>query len=125
MADLRRLLIIEDDQDTAGLLSYVVQRAGHQPILAHGGREGLRLLKQTGADLILLDLMMLDLDGWSVLEKIRADDRFRTTPVIIVSAKHAAEQVATVQAHAGMYQLFVGKPFAVEELSAAIEALLN
>ncbi len=125
MADSRRLLIIEDDHDTAGLMSYVAERAGHRPILTWSGKEGLRLLEEGGADLILLDLMLLDLDGWSVLETIRADERFRTVPVIIVSARHPAEQVRAIEAHAGMFDSYIGKPFAVEQLASEIETVLS
>jgi DNA-binding response OmpR family regulator len=116
MAQRRRVLIVEDDLGTINLLGQIVKRAGYEPILARGGQEGLDLLQERGVDLVLLDLMMREMDGWALLRAIRADDRLGTVPVIIISAKHPAEHPRQMEAHAGMFEEYLVKPFEVDEL---------
>ncbi len=124
MAPTPRILIVEDDPDNIRLLYYVVKQAGYAPIMAQGGREALRLLRESGADLILLDVMMDGLDGWGTLEAVRADERLRSVPVIIVTARQLAEQHDQILDHAGMYQDYVSKPFSVSELTHRIARFL-
>lgn len=121
----RRVLIIEDDPDIIQLLYYVATRAGCEPVLASGGKQGLRLAKKGGLDLILLDLMMDDLDGWSTLEALKADERLRPVPVIIVTVKQEVEDYAEIEAHAGMFESWVAKPFQVDELVDRIHKALK
>lgn len=116
MARGQRVLIVEDDLGTLNLLSQIVERAGYEPILARGGQEGLDLLQERGADLVLLDLIMKDMDGWALLRTIRVDDRLGTVPVIIISAKHPAEDPRQMEEHAGMFEEYLVKPFEVDEL---------
>jgi len=61
----------------------------------------LRLALKSSPDLILLDLMMDDMDGWSTLEALKADERSRTIPVIIVTVKQEVEDYEQIDAHAG------------------------
>lgn len=124
MAEKHRVLIVEDDPGTINLLRHIVLRAGYEPILARGGKEGLRLLQEGGADLILLDLMMRDMDGWTVLETIKTDDRFCTLPVIIVSAKAPSEHPGAMDTHAAKFEAYFIKPFEINELLAKISELL-
>jgi len=121
----RRVLIIEDDPDIIQLLYYVVTRAGCEPVLASGGRQGLRLAQKGRPDLILLDLMMDDMDGWSTLEALKADERLRPIPVIIVTVKQEVEDYDQIDAHAGMFQGWVSKPFKVDELIERINKVLG
>jgi DNA-binding response OmpR family regulator len=125
MAPHHRVLIVEDDIGTLNLLDQIVQRAGYETILARGGREGLDLLRQNGADLVLLDLMMKDVDGWALLETVKADDHLGQIPVIIISAKHPAEDPERVEAHAGMFEEYLVKPFQVDALVARLAQLLS
>jgi threonine synthase len=84
----RRIAIIEDNLDSARLLRRVLQAQGDYQIEeAHGGREGLELVRRSVPDLILLDLMMPGLDGYGVLEALEADERLRAIPVIVVTAR--------------------------------------
>jgi len=124
MAERQRVLIVEDDPGTINLLKHIVHRAGYEAILARGGKEGLRLLQEGGADLILLDLMMRDMDGWTVLETIKGDDRFGTLPVIIVSAKAPSEHPVAMENHAAEFEAYFIKPFEINELLAKISELL-
>ncbi len=126
MAEKQRVMIIEDDLDTIELLKVILELKGYQPLPALGGKTGLRMLEEEGpADLILLDLMMDDIDGWTVLRTIKADARFAQIPVIILSVRHQLEDLSKTKAHAGMYAGYVVKPFNVRELMSTIEEILK
>jgi two-component system alkaline phosphatase synthesis response regulator PhoP len=117
-------MIIEDDPDMIALLSVVLRRGGYEPVPALGGLEGLRLLKEGGADLILLDLMMDDLNGWKVLEIVKEDKHLRQIPVLIISARHHMEDPEQTTAHAGLFEGYLVKPFVVRDLLGMIEEAL-
>ena len=120
-----RVLIVEDDPDIIQLLSHVVRRAGAESVLASGGRQGLRLALKSSPDLILLDLMMDDMDGWTTLEALKADERLRAIPVIIVTVKQEVEDYEQIDAHAGMFETWISKPFKVDELTSRITQILG
>jgi two-component system alkaline phosphatase synthesis response regulator PhoP len=124
MTETQRVMIIEDDPDMIALLSVVLRRGGYEPVPALGGLEGLRLLKESGVDLILLDLMMDDLNGWKVLEIVKKDKHLRQIPVLIISARHHMEDPEQTAAHAGLFEGYLVKPFVVRDLLGMIvEAL--
>ena len=125
MANIRRVLIVEDDPGTSGLLLQIVRRAGYEPALARSGREALRDLDQSGADPLLLDLMMKEMDGWTLLDIVRGDSRFASVPVIIISARHPREDPTRVEAYADKYDAYFVKPFEVDELVATMGRILS
>jgi CheY-like chemotaxis protein len=125
MTPTKRVLIVEDDPGTMNLLRQIVERTGYEPVLARGGWEALHLLQESGADLILLDLMMRGMDGWALLDSIRADDPLASIPVLIISAKHPVENQEQMEAHAGQFEGYLLKPFEVDELVAKITQLLE
>lgn len=120
----RTVLIIEDDQDMIDLLSAALRHGGFQPIAALGGRQGLATLREQPVDLILLDLMMGDMNGWQVLDAIKADEALSAIPVLIVSARHYLEDVQT-ESHEGLYEGYLVKPFVVRDLLAQIREALQ
>jgi adenylate cyclase len=116
MTQKPRVMIIEDDPDMIQLLSVILKRGGYQPIAALGGNKGLRLLREGGVDLILLDLMMDDINGWQVLDIVKADPDLRQIPVLIISARHHLEEPEQTAAHAGLFEGYMVKPFVVRDL---------
>jgi CheY-like chemotaxis protein len=117
-------MIIEDDPDMIDLLSVILRRGGYEPVPALGGQAGLRSLREQGADLILLDLMMEDLNGWKVLETVKTDEKLCQIPVLIISARHHLEDPKATAAHEGQFEGYLVKPFVVRDLLTAIlEAL--
>jgi two-component system copper resistance phosphate regulon response regulator CusR len=124
MAQVHRVLIIEDTPSTIDLLEQIVKRAGYTPVLARRGGEGLRILRQEVVDLVLLDLMMRDMDGWTLLEIIRAGRRFAGLPVFIISARQPREDPQRMETHGSMFQAYFVKPFEVEELVAKLAKML-
>jgi signal transduction histidine kinase/CheY-like chemotaxis protein len=79
------VLIIDDEQPAHDLLAAELAGAGYQILHAAGGREGLRLARQAQPDLITLDIIMPDLDGWSVLKALKDDPALRDIPVVLVT----------------------------------------
>jgi len=124
MSQKPRVMIIEDDPDMIDLLSVILTRGGYEPVRALGGQEGLRLLREKQADLILLDLMMDDISGWQVLDAVKEDPDLRQIPVLIVSARHHLEEPEQTAAHEGLFEGYLVKPFVVRDLLVKIvEAL--
>lgn len=124
MDQRKNILIIEDDGGMIELLSFILRRGGFNPLCAFGGREGLRVAQETPVDLILLDLMMEDMNGWMVLEVLRADDRLCSIPVIIISARHRLEDPAQTAIHADQFEGYLVKPFLVRDLLSQIQEAL-
>jgi threonine synthase len=85
---VQRIAILEDNPDAARLLRRVLQAHGEYQIdEAHDGEAGLETVRRTLPDLILLDLMMPKVDGFQVLEALKADERLKEIPVIVVTAR--------------------------------------
>lgn len=124
MTQKPRVMIIEDDPDMIDLLSVILRRGGYEPVAALGGQEGLCILREQGADLILLDLMMDDISGWRVLEIVKQDEGLRNIPVLIVSARHFLEDPDQTSTYASLFEGYLVKPFVVRDLlSKIVEAL--
>ncbi|MEQ6903262.1 ATP-binding protein [Nocardioides sp. YIM 152588] len=88
------VLVVDDTTIPRVALARGVEREGHRVLQAADGREALRVLAEQPVDMVLLDLVMPDLDGFGVLEAMRADPALRRIPVLVVSASEATEDVA-------------------------------
>lgn len=114
------ILLIDDDSSLHNLLSQYLEQQGHHIVHAFDGREGIRQLYEQRPDLIVLDVMMPTLDGWSTLERIR---EMSSMPVILLTAKDTeADKLKGFQLGGDDY---VTKPFSFAELAARIEAVLK
>src|SRR5512135_160580 len=87
------VLIIDDDSAMTDLLSAVLRANGYDPLVANGGRDGLRILRDCSPRLVILDLMMPDMDGWQVC---RAARDFTSVPILILSALNEPSIIASV-----------------------------
>jgi CheY-like chemotaxis protein len=119
-----RILIIDDHPSTLGMLGEIVERAGYEPLLAPGGNDGLSMLRQHQVDLILLDLKLEDMDGWTVLKTIKMDEDLHSIPVLIVTARNRRQEKHGIDVHEGLFAGYVLKPFLVEDLLAEIAEIL-
>jgi DNA-binding response OmpR family regulator len=91
---------------------------------ASGGKEGLQIVRDTHPDLVLLDLMMPDMDGWEVYQQMKAEESTRNIPVIIVTAK--AQNIDKVLGlHIAKVDDYIAKPFGPQELIDSVEKILN
>ena len=116
-----RILIIEDERGLTELLEYNLKREGYETIVAHDGQEGLRKAQTLLPELILLDIMLPGLSGFDVCRELRAGERTREIPIIIISAKsEETDQIVGFSLGADDY---VTKPFHVKVLLQRIKAL--
>ncbi len=114
-----RILIVEDDLDTARYLSDGLSEGGHVCDMVHSGTEGLEAALNGDHDVIIMDRMLPNLDGLSVVRTLRAEGHH--TPVLILSAlSQVDDRVKGLRAGGDDY---LTKPFAFSELTARIEAL--
>lgn len=111
----KTVIYIEDDPEMIDLVTLIVSRRGYQVKGAHGGREGLDLVQQEPPDLILLDLMMPDMDGWDVYHQLKAYELTRDIPVIIITAK-SQEIDRVLGLHIAKVDDYISKPFRPQEL---------
>jgi two-component system response regulator VicR len=118
------VVCIEDEREMIDLVKLILGRKGFDLVGAVGGREGLETVRRLEPDLILLDLMMPDMDGWEVYQQIKADDRLKDTPVIVVTAK--AQSIDKVLGlHIAKVDDYVTKPFSPQELLQSVNKVLG
>lgn len=119
----KRLVYIEDEQEMIDLVRLILSRRGHEVIGANGGREGLEAVRNHLPDLVLLDLMMPDMDGWDVYQQMKAEESTRDIPVIVVTAK--AQSIDKVLGlHIAKVDDYISKPFSPNELVDSVEKVL-
>jgi CheY-like chemotaxis protein len=121
----KRILMIEDDKGMVALGRLMLEGAGYEVLAAYNGPEGLEMLLKNQVDLVLLDIMMVDMNGWQVLDEIKSDDAFRDLPVIMLTAREQRENVKSVVEHKGQFYDYVVKPFVVRDLLATIHRALT
>lgn len=115
-----QILIIDDEAQIRRFLGISLRAQGYAVLEAGSGREGLETLATRGADAVILDLGLPDLDGREVLRELRA---WSPVPVLVLSVRASeGEKVALLDAGANDY---LTKPFGVQELSARLRALLR
>ena len=116
-----RLLVVEDEPNILELLSASLRLAGFEVATATGGLEPLQAVQRHRPDLIVLDVMLPDLDGFDVARRLRSGDT--RTPVLFLTAKDATEDKVTGLTVGG--DDYVTKPFSLEELVARVRAVLR
>jgi len=120
----KRVVCIEDEPEMVDLVRLILGRKGFELIGAMGGREGLEKIKSSKPDLVLLDLMMPDMDGWEVYQQMKADPEMQHIPVIVVTAK--AQSIDKVLGlHIAKVDDYVTKPFGPQELLQSVEKVLS
>jgi class 3 adenylate cyclase len=118
-----RVLVVDDNEVNRDLLSRQLKRQGHTPTLAENGRQALELMRKQEFDLALLDIMMPEMNGYQVLEHLKADPQLRHIPVIVISAVDDIESVVKCIELGAEDYLF--KPFNQVLLRARIGASLE
>ncbi len=119
----RRIVYIEDEEEMIDLVRLILSRKGFEVVGASGGRKGLELVRQLRPDLVLLDLMMPDMDGWDVYQQMRADEATRGIPVIVITAK--AQSIDKVLGlHIAKVDAYISKPFSPQDLVESVERVL-
>ncbi len=120
----KRILCIEDEQEMIDLIRLILGRRGFEVNGAAGGLAGLKAVREQLPDLVLLDLMMPDMDGWEVYQQMKAEESTRHIPVIVVTAK--AQSIDKVLGlHIAKVDDYIAKPFSPQDLLNSVEKVLG
>lgn len=124
LSTVKKILCIEDEPEMIDLIRLILGRRGFEVYGAPGGVEGIRLVREMHPDLVLLDLMMPDMDGWEVYQQMKADAALRDIPVIVVTAK--AQNIDKVLGlHIAKVDDYIAKPFSPKELMDSVDKILS
>ena len=121
---VKRVVYIEDEPEMIDLVRLILGRKGYEVVGADGGEDGLAAVQREIPDLVLLDLMMPDMDGWEVYQQMKSAEATRHIPVIVITAK--AQSIDKVLGlHIDKVDDYISKPFSPRELVDSIERVLG
>ena len=121
---VKHIVCIEDEPEMIELIRLILSRRGFDVHGAPGGKEGLEMVREMHPDLVLLDLMMPEMDGWEVYQQMKADASTRDIPVIVVTAR--AQNIDKVLGlHIAKVDDYIAKPFGPQELMDSVEKILG
>jgi len=122
MSEQKRILLIDDHQTVFRLLEAIVRIKGYKLLYAESGQQGIVMARQEQPDLILLDVMMPDIDGFKVCQYLKENDGTKEIPIMFLTARGAEDDLETGR-KAGA-DGFMTKPFQTIEVLKQIEKLL-
>ncbi|MBN1262193.1 MAG: GAF domain-containing protein [Anaerolineae bacterium] len=125
-SDVLHILVVDDNPDDRNLLSRILKDAGYEVLEAPGGAEAIAMIHVMVPDLVVLDLMMPEVDGFAVLESMKAGDMTRSIPVIVVTAKDLAEaerEALTARVQALLQKGIFDQQHLLEDVEAALSRL--
>ena len=121
---VKHIVCIEDEPEMIELIRLILGRRGFDVHGAPGGKEGLEMVREMLPDLVLLDLMMPEMDGWEVYQQMKADVSTRDIPVIVVTAR--AQNIDKVLGlHIAKVDDYIAKPFGPQELMDSVEKVFS
>ena len=113
----QRILVVDDDKSIVRVLRGYLEQSGYQVLTAVDGETALHMLRRERPDLVILDLMMPNLDGWEVTRIVRADKGLAATPIIMLTARvEDTDKIVGLELGADDY---ITKPFNAREVSGA------
>jgi two-component system, OmpR family, response regulator VicR len=122
--DRKKVVCIEDELEMIELVKLILGRNMFDVTGAVGGHEGLQKIAEIKPDLVLLDLMMPEMDGWEVYQKMKASEEMRDIPVIVVTAK--AQSIDRVLGlHIARVDDYITKPFGPQDLLDSVERIIR
>jgi DNA-binding response OmpR family regulator len=120
---VKRILVVDDDENILSLERTILEQKGFDVTTAGGGVEALKILGDQSFDLVLLDVMMPEVDGFTVCRKIKENPRTKELPVIFLTAKGGGEALAEgFESGAVMY---INKPFTANKLLTIVNTMLD
>lgn len=118
-----KILVIEDDKHISKLVKYNLEKAGYDSTVVEDGEEALDILSKQGVDLIILDIMLPEMDGFEVCRLIKQNPKLKNIPIIMLTAKgEEVDRIVGLELGADDY---VVKPFSPRELVLRIKAILK
>ena len=121
-ADPLKVVCIEDEPEMIELVKLILSKKGVEVFGASGGLAGLQAIERLRPDLVLLDLMMPDMDGWEVYQQMKADPEMRHIPVIIAKAQSIDKVLGL---HIAKVDDYITKPFGPGQLADSVERVLQ
>lgn len=119
-----KIMVVDDEPDTVDLVALVLEGEGYEIMPAYNGREALDMLNDIKPDLILLDIMMPDIDGWDVYQSICENEKTKDIPVVMLTAK-AQSIDKMIGLHVVGVDGYITKPFGRRELVDCVKAHLK
>ncbi len=118
------ILCIDDESGVIELVDLIMQKEGITVKGASSGEEGLALMRRSPPQLVLLDIMMPDMDGWEVFQKIKADPVLQNIPIIILTARDSTFEEIVARERAGVDD-YITKPFTPSQLRESVKKVLG
>jgi DNA-binding response OmpR family regulator len=119
----KKILVVDDDPAILELVGYNLSKEGYEVIKAYDGEEALKIANDEDVDMFIVDIMLPGIDGFELVRKIRAIEKYKNTPVIFLSAKgEEFDKVLGLELGADDY---ITKPFSVRELLARVKAIFR
>lgn len=125
---MSKILIVDDDPDLVEAVTMILESKDYDVIVAYGGNEGLEKAKAEGPDLIVLDVMMPDKDGYAVCKELKADPKYREIPILLLTAVVSKISTTRYTQQMGLETEaddYIDKPVEPAELVRRIEVLLG
>jgi DNA-binding response OmpR family regulator len=120
----KKIVYIEDDLEMTYLIKMILERKGYEIISTNDGMEGFEVIEREKPDLVLLDLMMPNIDGWDIYHQLKSNENTNQIPAIVISAKaQPIDKVLGIQI--AKVNNYISKPFKPQELLESIESILN
>ncbi|MFH1379995.1 MAG: response regulator [bacterium] len=119
---MAKIVVADDEKDVLELMQFILERDGHQVLTANNGEAAVELIKEEIPDLVLLDVMMPGMDGYTVNTKILEYEKTKDIPVIILTAKAKVKELFQM---APNIEEYIEKPFAAEFLKDRIREILQ
>jgi len=125
---MSKILIVDDDPDLVEAVTMILESKDYDVIAAYGGNEGLEKAKTEGPDLIVLDVMMPDKDGYAVCKELKAEPKYREIPILLLTAVVSKISTTRYTQQMGLETEaddYIDKPVEPAELVRRIEVLLG
>jgi CheY-like chemotaxis protein len=119
-----RVLCIDDEPGVIELVSLILKSQNIRVEGAESGIDGLKAMRSNPPDAVLLDIMMPEMDGWEVYKQMRADDKLKNIPVIILTARNSSFEEIIARERAGVND-YVTKPFVPKDLRNSLARVLD
>ena len=120
---MEQILVVDDDRDIVRLIRSYLEKAGYRVLSAYDGESALQVLRREKPQLLILDLMLPDRDGWDVARTVRSDNELSATPIIMLTARvEDNDKIVGLEIGADDY---ITKPFNPREVVARVRALLR
>ncbi|WP_026704950.1 response regulator transcription factor [Flavobacterium soli] len=120
---MKKILIVDDEPNIVMSLEYTFKKNNFEVYIARDGQEALDILESSQPNIIILDIMMPNVDGYNTLEQIKKDDRLKDTKVIFLTAKNKEKDIEKGLALGA--NLYITKPFSVKKLVEQVNELLE